>query len=324
MREKKQNSLTHSLNRQSSLYFLPHARAREEEKEEMSSGVTTRAQKRRMGQRDLWDVIVHNDDVCFKHILPKLNGTDVKFLFEVNRETRALVKRSSRKDDLGKAFKVSKMSSISTLEFAWNNVHWGTKSMKGAVMNRAWFCAEVAQTNKLELLKWAREGKKCQWDKWTINEASAQGNLDMIKYCVANHCPMDEFACACAAISGHLECIKYLHEEVKAPWDWQTELHAAAYGQLHMLEYLVECKFEFTGDGCVNAAEYGQLDCLKYLHETAKSPLHPGLLQSAYYNDHFECVQYLLDNDCPLPRGWRYENGELYEHSSESESESES
>ena len=219
MREKKQNSLTHSLNRQSSLYFLPHARAREEEKEEMSSGVTTRAQKRRMGQRDLWDVIVHNDDVCFKHILPKLNGTDVKFLFEVNRETRALVKRSSRKDDLGKAFKVSKMSSISTLEFAWNNVHWGTKSMKGAVMNRAWFCAEVASTNQLGLLKWAREEKECQWDKSTINAASAQGNLDMIKYCVANQCPMDELACACAAISGQLECIKYLHEEVKAPWD---------------------------------------------------------------------------------------------------------
>jgi hypothetical protein len=63
----------------------------------MSSGAITRAQKRRMGERDLWDVIVNNDDVCFEHILPKLNGTDVKFLFEVNGETRALIKRSSRR-----------------------------------------------------------------------------------------------------------------------------------------------------------------------------------------------------------------------------------
>ena len=31
----------------------------------------TRAQKRRMGERDLWDVIVNNDDVSFKHILPR-------------------------------------------------------------------------------------------------------------------------------------------------------------------------------------------------------------------------------------------------------------
>ena len=32
-----------------------------------------------------------NDDVCFKHILPRLNRTDVKFLHEVNKETRALI-----------------------------------------------------------------------------------------------------------------------------------------------------------------------------------------------------------------------------------------
>ena len=28
----------------------------------------------------MWDLIVNNDDICFKHILPRLNGTDVKFL----------------------------------------------------------------------------------------------------------------------------------------------------------------------------------------------------------------------------------------------------
>jgi hypothetical protein len=40
----------------------------------------------------LWDVIVKCDDICFTHILPRLNGTDLKFLYEVNKETRALVK----------------------------------------------------------------------------------------------------------------------------------------------------------------------------------------------------------------------------------------
>ena len=63
--------------------------------------MTTRAQKRRIGVRDaLWDLIVNNDDICFKHILPRLNGTDVKFLYEVNTETRKLIKRSSRKGEL--------------------------------------------------------------------------------------------------------------------------------------------------------------------------------------------------------------------------------
>ena len=65
------------------------------------SGARTRAQKRRIGQRDsLWDLIVNNDDICFKHILPRLNSNDIKFLYEVNTETRKLVKRSSRARDL--------------------------------------------------------------------------------------------------------------------------------------------------------------------------------------------------------------------------------
>ena len=50
----------------------------------MSGGVRTRAQKRRIGERDVWDLIVNNDDICFKHILPRLNANDVKFLYGVN------------------------------------------------------------------------------------------------------------------------------------------------------------------------------------------------------------------------------------------------
>ena len=58
------------------------------------------------------------DDICFKHILPRLNRTDVKFLYGVNTETRKLIKRSSRKGELEGKFKVNEMSSISTLEVA--------------------------------------------------------------------------------------------------------------------------------------------------------------------------------------------------------------
>ena len=74
-----------------------------------------------MGERDVWDVLVMNDDICFKHILPRLNGTDVKFLYDVNSETRKLIKRSSRARDLKKRFDVREMLSISTLEFAWEH-----------------------------------------------------------------------------------------------------------------------------------------------------------------------------------------------------------
>ncbi|CAL6401957.1 unnamed protein product [Bathycoccus prasinos] len=245
--------------------------------------VTTRAQKRRMGERDVWDLIVNNDDICFQHILPRLNGTDLKFLYEVNTETRKL-KRSRR---------------------------YRRWSLRGSIFRGV--RRKVARTNKLELLKWIREEKQCKWDDLTIKAAARQGNLEMVKYCVANECRIDRRACALAALNGHLECLKYLHEEVEAPWDSWTADWAAERGHLHILEYLVERKYDqFDEDACTGAAMSGHLDCLKYLHETAKAPWDSYAVRRAHKYNQPECLQYCLDNNCPLPEGWSYVNGELH------------
>ena len=249
-------------------------------------------------------------DIVEKHVLPRLNATDVKFLYDVNSETRKLIKRSSRESDLKERFKVREMSSISTLEWALEN-----KSLWPSYWNgERTFCYRVAATNKLELLKWIREEKKCEWDEDTIGAAAEQGNLEMVKYCVANECPIDEMACVFAASEGHLEVLKYLHEEVKAPWGSGTADWAAGYGHLHILEYLVERKYDkYDEYACANAAIYGHLDCLKYLRETAKAPWSSLVLQEAHNNEQPECIQYCLDNNCPLPSNWRYEGGTLYD-----------
>ena len=239
-------------------------------------------------------------DIVEKHILPRLNRTDVKFLYEVNSETRKLIKRSSRAGDLKERFDVREMSSISTLEVAWENKSFWS----GYITDERFFCWQVARTNKLELLKWIREEKKCEWDEETISIAARRGNLEMVKHCVAKKCPINVLACESAAKNGHLECLKYLREEVKAPWDFRTANRAAANGHLHILEYLVEREFDqFDECACANAAMNGHLDCLKYLHETAKAPWDEEAVREAHENNQTECEQYLLDNDCPLPPG---------------------
>ena len=254
------------------------------------------------------------DDICFKHILPRLNQTDLKFLCGVNAETRALIKRSSREGDLKKKFKIEEMSSISTLEVAWEHYPWDDYWK-----DETDFCWQVARTNKLELLKWAREEKECEWDCNTIDAAACHGNLEMVNYCVANECPVDENACANAALRGHLEVLKYLREEVKAPWNWYTAVRAASNGHLHILEYLVEREYDEYNEGaCTFAAMNGHLDCLKYLRETAKAPWDEDAISSAHERNRIlgnrtECVQYLLDNNCPLPIDWRYDDGTLYD-----------
>jgi len=293
-------------------------------RESKGEKMLTRGQMRRMGERDLWDVIVHNDDICFKHVLPRLSQNDIKFLYDVNTETRALIKRAMTSGiTLEDRFQIEEMSSISTLEFAWNNMDWEARDKNGYVMNQDWFCWKAARTNKLELLKWAREEKGCEFDINISFTAALRGNLEMLKYCVANQCPVDEDVCGSAASHGHLECLKYLHEEVKAPWDYQTGWYAAQSGHLHILEYVFERKYDkYNRDACAFTARCGKLDCLKYLHEVAKAPWGDEAVLHAYFIDCQECLRYLLDNDCPLPEGWRYEDGDLYVPESESESES--
>ncbi|CAL6353754.1 unnamed protein product [Bathycoccus prasinos] len=268
----------------------------------------------------LWEVIVKCDDICFQHILPSLNATDIKFLYGVNTETRALIKRSPRARDLRRKFEVEEMSSISTLEVAWEHYPWGTyinvgeeEEEREIEVVEPYFCDKVALTNKLELLKWAREEKKCKWGGGTIYMAAKRGNLEMVKYCVANECRISTLTCAFAAGNGHLEVLKYLREEAKAPWSSSTAAWAAKNGHLHILEYLVERKYDkYDERACWYAAEKGHLDCLKYLRETAKAPWDADAVRAAHENNHPECVQYLLDNNCLLPDGWRYEHGELH------------
>jgi len=71
----------------------------------------------------------------------------------------------------------------------------------------------------------------------TINAAVNQRNLEMVKYCVANECPIDKWACTNLLPQGHLECLKYLHEEGKAPWDsdtadWAAQMVISTYSNI--------------------------------------------------------------------------------------------
>ena len=79
-------------------------------------------------------------DIVEKHVMCKLNGTDLKFLYEVNSETRKLIKRFLLKEK----FYIDEMSSISTLEFAWEH-----KSLWPWSWDESSFCFRVAETLSL-------------------------------------------------------------------------------------------------------------------------------------------------------------------------------
>ena len=208
---------------------------------------------------------------------------------------------------------VYECSSISTLEWAWNIMPWGEKDNDGNVMDQAWFCGQVASTNKLELLKWAREVKQCEWDEWTITVAADVGNLEMLKYCFSNGCPCDEEAsCKQAAIGGNLDCVRFLFAKVEPSRETEKEvaLQAVGLGHLDIVKYIVEdmkISEEIKIACAVTAAMYGRLDCLRYLVEEAKVPLNNWVYVAyARYKEHTECENYLLEKGCSEPTEEEY------------------
>ena len=64
--------------------------------------------------------------------------------------------------------------------------------------------------------------------RYTCASAAGNGHLDCLKYAHENGCPWDENTCAKAAINGHLDCLKYAHEN-GCPWDENTCSNAAKW-----------------------------------------------------------------------------------------------
>ena len=187
------------------------------------------------------------------------------------------------------------------------------RDKRRSVKDQTFFCKNVATTNKLEFLKWAREVKHCEWDEETINVAAREGNLEMLKYCFSNDCPCDEKkACKHAAAGGNLDCLRFLFDKVEPSQDTEREaaIQATCGGHVDILKYFVEERkiSEEVKIGCVaNAAMYGQLECLKYLVEEAKTPLNDWEdIAYARFRKHHECENYLLERGCPEPTDEEY------------------
>ena len=156
-------------------------RKKRKEKEELAKEAVEEIERLKLGPTELWTgLVLHHKDVFVSHVLPKLNRTDRFFFALVNRESWDVLAYAGV--DVSKlCCAIYECTSISTLELVWNHTRWGEKSKSGTVMDQAWFCGQVATTNKLELLKWAREVKHCEWDEETITVAAAIGHLEMFE-----------------------------------------------------------------------------------------------------------------------------------------------
>ena len=206
----------------------------------------------------------------------------------------------------------------------WNEMISGEKCKDGIVKDQAWFCAEVASTNKLEFLKWAREVKHCEWDERTINEATLEGNLEILKYCFANECPHYESEDVVeltlwfrATTKGHLDCLRFLFDVMipSRAMEGHLAAEAAGCGHLDILKYIVGERHLSGINTYLSlitcAANNARFHCLDYLLQDPPGALlnAPGAwmpLAGARYKKQFEITRYLREKGFPEPTNRQY------------------
>jgi len=216
-----------------------------EKEENDQREIVADVERLQLGPNPLWKFIVDHADIFEAHVLlsGKLNGSDIKMFYECCRASRRAVIRA--KIELQETFLVHELSSISTLELAWEGYPWGARarfpSGKEVTQNQEYFFLRVALTNDLKLLRWVREEKECDWDSRTSALAAFKGNLDMLKYCCENGCEVHTGTCANAAKNGHLACLEYLRSK-NCRWDERVCQEAHENNHMDVLTYAVKNK----------------------------------------------------------------------------------
>ena len=97
-------------------------RKKKKEKEELAKELAAEMERLKLGPTKIWTgLVVHHKDVFVSHVLSKLNTTDRMFFSKVNRESRDVLEYAGV--DVSKLrWAVYECSSISTLEWSWNNM----------------------------------------------------------------------------------------------------------------------------------------------------------------------------------------------------------
>jgi hypothetical protein len=190
-------------------------------------------------------------------------------------------------------------------------------------------CRKIAECGRLDYLKRARE-KGFAWDVRTTSAAAGRC-VECLRYAYENGCPRDATVivnaawhnrldclkylisvgcysstvtrndpCGAAASTGHLECLKYLHQS-GVHWDERTCSYASTNGHFDCLRYAHEngCPWnKFTVSG---AATSGCIHCLRYSIENGCEFDPERVIKDACYKGNLESIKYLHEKGCKLP-----------------------
>jgi hypothetical protein len=146
--------------------------------------------------------------------------------------------------------KIYELGDVSTITYLVpNQIPWARTILMSGILNdkdaieiaaiqggktRKIMCRHIAFSGNIPMMKWARSDKSSSKDETDLGERSMK-QLRLTPF------PWDTETCRNAATFGHLQLLKWLHEQ-GCPWNDETLACAARFGNIVLLEWLYQKK----------------------------------------------------------------------------------
>ena len=148
-----------------------------------------------------------------------------------------------------------------------------------------------------------------------MDYAAQQGHLEVVKWLHENRTEgCTTKAMNWAAENGHLEVVKWLHENRTEGCTTQAMDWASCNGHLNVVKWLHENRTEGCTIKAMNwAAHNGHLEVIKWLHENRTEGCTVNAMNWAVHNGHLEVIKWLHANRIEgCSRWWAMQNADYF------------
>lgn len=152
----------------------------------------------------------------------------------------------------------------------------------------------------IPVIQWLRE-HNFEWDDDVCAATAAYGQLETLKFLIANGCPCKrESICEDACRGNQLTVLQWLHDEQGCSLTLKTGHVAAKCSSLEILQWLHANNAPFDEITSALAGRFGGLDKLQYLRSRDCPWDHRTVGWSQELGQH-DIAQWAIENGCPEP-----------------------
>ena len=147
----------------------------------------------------------------------------------------------------------------------------------------------------------------CPMDSDALERAIGNDNIDIARVLIANNCPMDSDVLERAIGNGNIEMVQMLHD-AHCPSSTDMCYIAAFQDNLEILKFLHEHNYPWDTSVCHIAAVNDNLEILQYAFEQGLAWTQVTM-KRAHEHKSTKCLQYLIEHGCPCPKNLEIELG---------------